>query len=125
MNFQTLRKMFLCNENFCTVSLFFFLNKCIVISEEQKAFLYLLPQKACVQEYVPAKQTVFLSSPVVTDPDFFLKLLLTTLDSSNTLTLTCFFPLVLLQMEFLVQGMKIDWTSQCFFCYSLASSSRY
>lgn len=23
-------------------------------------------------------------------------------------------------MEFLVQGMKIDLTSQCFFCYSLA-----
>lgn len=66
----------------------YFFNKStrIVISEEQKAFL--LPQEAHVQEYGPAKQTFFLSSPVETDPDFFLNLLWTALDSSNTLTLT-------------------------------------
>lgn len=122
MNFQTFRKMFVCNENIYTVRFWGFFNKStyVAISEEQKAYLYLLPQKACVQEYVPAKQTFVLSSPVETDPGFFLKLLLTTLDSNNTLTLTWFFPAVLLHMEFLVQGMKIGWTSQCFFCYSLA-----
>lgn len=81
--------MFVCNENIYTVSLFFLSKStCIIISEEQKAFLYLLPQKASVQEYVPAKQTFFLSSPVETDAGFFLKLLLTTLDSSSALTLT-------------------------------------
>lgn len=70
-----------------------------VISEEQKSFLYSFREKARVQEYVPAKLTFFFFPPLPfeTDPDLPLKLLLTTLD---TLTLTRFFPVVLLQMEF-------------------------
>lgn len=42
-------------------SVYFFFNRStdVVISEEQKAFFYLLPQKACVQEHVPAKQTFY------------------------------------------------------------------
>lgn len=76
-----------------SIVLVYFINKStyVVVSEEQKAFLYLLPQKVHVWEYVPVKQTFFLHSPVEIDTGFFLKLLLSALDSSNTLTLAWFF----------------------------------
>jgi len=105
------------------LSVYFSLNRGTygVISEEQKPFLYSLPQKAGVREYVPAKLTAIFPSPFETDPGLPLELLLTTLDSSNTLNLTCFFPVVLLQMKFGVQGMKFDRICRCSFCCSLAN----
>lgn len=87
MNFQTFRKTFVCDENIYSASLFFNKSTYVVVSEEQKAFLYLVPQKARVWEHVPVQQTSFLHSPAETDTVFFLKLFLSTLDSSNTLTL--------------------------------------
>lgn len=67
------------------------------------------------------KLWIFFPSCFDTDPGLLLRLLLTSLDSSNTLNRTWFFPALLLQMEFWLQGMKIDRTYRCSFCYSLAS----
>lgn len=70
---------------------------------------------------ISAKMMYFFPSCFETDPGLLLRLLLTSLDSSSTLNLTWFFPVLLLQMEFWLQGMKIDRTYWCLFCYSLAS----
>lgn len=45
MNFQTFRKTFVCDENIYSASLFLNKSTYVVVSEEQKAFLYLVPQK--------------------------------------------------------------------------------